>query len=111
MRQSQLGKKLGISQPGVKFLEKSEKEYGITLESLRKAADVFDCDLIYTFVPRNSMSSYIEQHALEAAKKEILAVDHTMALENQSLSRKEIKAKINDFAKHLKSNLDKKLWD
>ena len=111
MKQNQLGKKLNITQPGVKFLEKSEKEGGITLASLRKTADVFDCDLVYAFKPRKDMKSFIEKNAIEAAKKELLAVDHTMALENQSLSMQGKKSEIKDYAKELKNNLHKKLWD
>ena len=111
MTQRQMAKILNISQPGVKSLENSEKNRRITIESLKKTADVFDCDLVYAFVPRKNMDSFITKHAKEAAKKDMLAVDHTMALENQNLSKKDMRIGISNYAKELKNSISKKLWD
>ena len=65
--------------------EKAEAEDRITLKSLRAVANALDCDLIYALVPRaDSMQALIEDHARVQAKKNVLGVEHSMALEDQA---------------------------
>jgi|SRR5580698_1536474 predicted DNA-binding mobile mystery protein A len=67
-------------------LEKSEAEYRITLESLRKAADSLGCQLVYALVPKNgSIQELAEARARAKASENVRAVEHTMALEDQAV--------------------------
>ena len=88
----ELGERLGTGHQLPLQLEKSEAEDAITLRSLRNAANAMECDLVYALVPRaGSMQQLIEQHskshALDEARKHVLGVEHSMALEGQAVGR------------------------
>jgi predicted DNA-binding mobile mystery protein A len=69
-------------------METSEAEDRITLKSLRAVANALDCDLVYALVPRaDSMQELVENRARAAAKKRVLEVEHSMALEDQAAGR------------------------
>ena len=84
----ELARRLGTSRQLPLQLEKGEAEDRITLKSLRAAANALDCDLVYAIVPRaGSMEELIENRARVEAKKRVLGVEHSMALENQAVGR------------------------
>ncbi|HLW89507.1 MAG TPA: mobile mystery protein A [Terriglobales bacterium] len=69
-------------------LEKAEAEDRITLKSLRAAANALGCELVYALVPKaNTLHEMLEQRARTEAKKHVLGVEHSMALENQAVGR------------------------
>jgi predicted DNA-binding mobile mystery protein A len=69
-------------------LEKAEAEDRITLKSLRAAANALGCDLVYALVPKQeSLRKLVEDRARAQAKRQILSVEHSMALENQAVGR------------------------
>jgi len=80
--------------------EKSEAEYRITLNSLRQAADALGCDLVYALVPKQgTLYDLAKRRATEEATADVLAVEHTMALENQAVGG--VKKKIQEEASRL----------
>jgi predicted DNA-binding mobile mystery protein A len=84
----ELARRLGTSRQLPLQLEKAEAEDRITLKSLRAVANALDCDLVYALVPRApSMQELIENRARAEAKKRVLGVEHSMALENQAVGR------------------------
>jgi predicted DNA-binding mobile mystery protein A len=84
----ELARRLGTSRQLPLQLEKGEAEDRVTLKSLRAAANALDCDLVYALVPRaGSMQQLIENRARAEAKKHVLGVEHSMALENQAVGR------------------------
>ena len=69
-------------------LEKAEAEDRITLKSLRAAAHALGCELVYALVPQaNTLHELVEERARTQAKKHVLGVEHSMALENQAVGR------------------------
>jgi predicted DNA-binding mobile mystery protein A len=65
--------------------EKSEEAYRITLETLRRYAEALDCELVYAIVPRTgSLKELAENRARKKVESDVLAVEHTMALEDQA---------------------------
>jgi predicted DNA-binding mobile mystery protein A len=69
-------------------LEKAEAEDRITLKSLRAAANALGCELVYAVVPKvNTLHDLVEERARTQAKKHVLGVEHSMALENQAVGR------------------------
>ncbi|MGB8581785.1 MAG: mobile mystery protein A [Candidatus Sulfotelmatobacter sp.] len=69
-------------------LEKAEAEDRITLKSLRAAANALGCELVYALVPKaNTLRELVEERARVQAKKHVLGVEHSMALENQAVGR------------------------
>jgi predicted DNA-binding mobile mystery protein A len=84
----ELARRLGTSRQLPLQLEKGEAADSITLRSLRGVADALDCDLVYALVPRaDSMQELIETRARAKAKKNVLDVEHSMALEDQAAGR------------------------
>jgi predicted DNA-binding mobile mystery protein A len=80
--------------------EKSEAEYRITLNSLRQAADALGCDLVYALVPKQgTLYDLAKRRATEEATADVLAVEHTMALENQAVGG--VKKKIQEEASRM----------
>jgi predicted DNA-binding mobile mystery protein A len=85
---SELARTLGTSRQLPLQLEKAEAEDRITLKSLRAAANALDCDLVYALVPKaGTMEDLIENRARAQARKRVLEVEHSMALEDQAVGR------------------------
>ena len=85
---SDLARTLGTSRQLPLQLEKAEAEDRITLKSLRAAANALDCDLVYALVPKTgTMEDLIENRARAQARKQVLGVEHSMALEDQAVGR------------------------
>lgn len=83
-----LARTLGTSRQLPLQLEKAEAEDRITLKSLRTAANALDCDLVYALVPKaGTMEDLIENRARAQARKQVLGVEHSMALEDQAVGR------------------------
>lgn len=85
---AELARRLGTSRQLPLQLEKSEAEDRITLKSLRAVANALDCDLVYALVPRaDSMRELLETRAHNEAKRNVLGVEHSMALEDQAVGK------------------------
>lgn len=111
MTAKQLAERLGVSQPRVIALEKDEVRGALTLDTLSRAAQALDCTLVYALIPNTSLENMVVEQAKEKVTVRLSRIDHTMKLEAQGLSKKEISAEyqrlIDEF---LKGNL-RGLWD
>ena len=76
---------MGVTQPTVQKLERSEQEDTIQLGSLRRLAEALDCELVYAFVPRKPLAQTYETAARAVARQELGAISHSMALEDQAV--------------------------
>ncbi len=86
----ELAKRLGTSRQLPLQLEKSEAEDRITLKSLRAVADALECDLVYALVPRaGGLQAMVESRTEAEARRRVVSVEHSMALENQAAGRME----------------------
>jgi predicted DNA-binding mobile mystery protein A len=84
----ELGRALGTSRQLPLQFEKAEAEDSITLKSLRNVANALDCDLVYALVPKaGTMQKLAESRARAQARKQVLRVEHSMALEDQAAGR------------------------
>jgi predicted DNA-binding mobile mystery protein A len=82
----EFAEKLGIKPSSAASLEKTEAEYRITLGSLREAADVLGCQLIYAMVPKSgTIQELAERRIKDAVSANVRAVEHSMALEDQAV--------------------------
>jgi predicted DNA-binding mobile mystery protein A len=109
MTSAQLAERLHVSQVAVTKLERSEIDDSARLDTLRRAADALDCDLVYAIVPRSTLEDTVQRRALALAKHDIQNVDRTMRLEAQGLAKDELDARISDYADRLVT--DGRLWD
>ncbi|MCE9587838.1 MAG: mobile mystery protein A [Verrucomicrobia bacterium] len=85
MRGVDFAQRLGIAPASASALEQSEAAGTISLKSLRKAAEVLDCDLVYALVPRKGLTSAMERRAGAKADEMLGNVNQTMRLEAQGV--------------------------
>src|SRR6185436_12653301 len=111
MTTRQFGTRLGVSQPRVIKLEKSEVDGSITLESLEKAAEALGCRVVYALVPEKPLGDTIRERASLLAERKLASVEQTMRLEDQAVRdnarRKEARQRfIDEFMRK-----PARLWD
>lgn len=110
MTTRQLATRLGVRQPSVVALEKSEVAGTASLNTLRRAAEAMNCELVYMFVPRRSLDATVRQRAMSLAEIHVAAVSHSMDLEGQGISTKERTAEARRLAEALLEQ-GSRLWD
>lgn len=103
------GRRLKVRQQSADELESSEKAGTITINSLRRAAAALDADFVYAIVPRKSLRSTIASRARELARERVAPIAHTMRLEAQGLSDKQIADQIEELARDLERR-PRDLW-
>jgi predicted DNA-binding mobile mystery protein A len=96
-----LARRLRIAQQSVVKLQNSERAGTITLASLRRAAEALDADLVYAIVPRKKLRDTISARAREIAQERIAPVAHSLRLEAQGLSEKQLGDQIEELARDL----------
>ena len=111
MTSTQMAARLRVSQPRILALEKDEVRGAVTLETLGRAARALDCTLVYALVPNRPLEATVLKRAEEVAAERIASVDHTMRLENQGLSPKELQAERERLATELVRGNLRRLWD
>ncbi len=103
------GRRLNVAQQNVVKLEQSERAGTITLASLRRAAAALDADFVYAIVPRRSLRETISARARALAQTRIAPVAHSMRLEAQGLSDRELKDQVEELARELERR-PRELW-
>ncbi|MBV9977815.1 MAG: mobile mystery protein A [Hyphomicrobiales bacterium] len=81
----QLARRLGVSQPRITELEKSELSGSISMRSLRRAAEALGCQVVYVLVPNKPLEMVLRQRAESLASEHSGAVEHSMRLEAQAV--------------------------
>jgi predicted DNA-binding mobile mystery protein A len=102
-------RRLQVAQQTVVDLESSERAGTITLASLRRAADALDAQFVYALVPRKSLRRTLSERAHELARQRIAPVAHSMRLEAQGLTEKELAQQIDELARELELR-PRELW-
>ena len=104
-----LAERLGVADTTVLRLEESERLGTAQLNTLRRAADALDCELVYAFVPRRPLEAQVLEQARARAEAEVGRIAHSMALEDQAVSLRETESLIE---RRTQEWLDKPgLWD
>jgi predicted DNA-binding mobile mystery protein A len=106
MTAEQLGHRMGITGASVRSIESKERDLGVRLASLQKAAEAMDCTLVYAFVPNSSLEQTVKTQATHILNQQVATVRQTMALEDQTASLSE-----SDLEKQLERILkSRNLW-
>lgn len=106
-----LARRLGITQDGVRKLEKAEAEHRITLASLEKIAEALDCEVQYALVPRKPLPDMLMEQARRVAAAQLKPVAHTMALEDQAVEPSTTRKQVESWAKLLLNQRSRRdLW-
>lgn len=108
MTSLQLARRLGMSQPGLALIEKSEAKGTIELATLRRVAEALDCTLVYALVPNKPLETMVQEQARKLARRRLNAVEHTMLLENQQSKPADLESQI---ASHIIDKNLRTLWD
>ena len=113
MSTTQLAKAIGVQHSSILRLEKREAQGKASIESLRKAARAMNCTLVYSIVPQigfENLEDIINERAIALAHDLMKNAEHTMRLEAQGLSKRDIKVQTFQLANELKSKRDSRLW-
>ncbi|MBX4864511.1 mobile mystery protein A [Rhizobium leguminosarum bv. viciae] len=108
MTGAQLGLRMGIRPQTVEAIEKSEASGTIQLSTLRRAAEVLDCTLVYALVPNTSLEEATFARARKIALRELQRVAHTMRLEAQGTEDADLEARVQTYIRDHLSERD--LW-
>jgi predicted DNA-binding mobile mystery protein A len=103
------GRRLKVTQQSATELEDSERAGTITLAALRRAANALDADLVYAVVPRKKLRETIAARARQLAKERVSSIAHSMRLEAQGLSEKELAEQVEELARDLERR-PRELW-
>ena len=90
----QLAQRIGVTQPAVVLLERSEALGRIRLDTLQRAADALNCRLVYALIPNQPLETLVESRRQEIAAHQFAAVRHSMALEDQSVTDPEVQQRL-----------------
>jgi len=85
MSTTELAARMGITQSRVSAIEHGEAQGTIKLETLRRAAEALECDLMYVLVPRTTLSDAVHRQARRKAAAHLRNVQHHMRLEDQAV--------------------------
>jgi predicted DNA-binding mobile mystery protein A len=111
MTTSQYAHRLGVSQPRIVELEKSEQNGNLTLNTLQRAAEALGCRLVYVLVPEHPLAEVVTKRAELIAERQSQAIEQTMRLEDQAVKDKQAasglrRQMIEELLRH-----PKRLWD
>lgn len=98
MTSAELAERMGLTQQTVIDLERSEAHDTIKLETLRRAANALDCDLVYFLIPRTGLEDAVRSQALQKARRHIGRVAHHSRLEDQAIDAEQTNAQLDELA-------------
>ena len=98
MSSTELATRIGVSQQSVSQMERSELQETITLETLRRAANALNCDLVYVLEPRTSLEEAVREQARKKAAQHLAPLAHHSRLEDQALIADDETAQLEEFA-------------
>jgi len=111
MNGRQFAERMGVSPARISKLESDELAGAVTLKTLRKAAEVLDCTLVYALVPRTSLEDSVKKQVAIYAQHRFNRISHTMALEDQELPEAKKKKAKRVMEEELLLNIPKSLWN
>jgi len=85
MTERELADRMGVTQSSLHALESSEAAGTIRIETLRRAAEALDCEVVYALVPRRPLAEVVTGQATARARDELERVRRTMSLEAQEV--------------------------
>jgi predicted DNA-binding mobile mystery protein A len=111
MTSQQLAQRMGVSQPRISEIEKQEMASSLTLDTLQRAANALDCQLVYALVPRESLNTLVQKRAEKVARTRVKAASHSMALEGQGVDNVDTAEQLDALIKKLTEQGGSALWD
>ena len=107
----QFAKRAGVSQSTAYAWETAEAADSITLGKLREAAAALDCELVYALVPKTPLEATVQARAGQLADAQLSRIHHTMALESQSLQKRELERERERLIETILLSKPSRLWE
>ena len=111
MTTKQLAARMGVSQPRIIKLEKSEIDRSITLESLERAAEALGCRVIYALIPERPLGETLNERANKIAEQQLASVAQTMRLEAQGVTNTKVRNELRNRLFEELLRRPARLWD
>lgn len=110
MPRHELGRRIGVGEKRVMQLELGEAQGKITMESLARAAEALDCELVVALVPRQPLEKTVSDRRMQLAASWLKSrALHTMAMENQAVSPNDLPSQL---LREIEQQFpDERLWD
>jgi predicted DNA-binding mobile mystery protein A len=101
---------MGVAQTRVSRIEKDEVGSAVTLRTLRQAAEAMNCTLVYALVPNEDLEQIVRQRAAVLTHERLSRTHHTMKLENQALSERDLNAEHSRVFRDILEGDPRRLW-
>lgn len=111
MSETQLGKRLDISQQAVSTLIQREVLGTITIQKLKEFGHKFGLTFVYGFVSQHSLQELVEQRARELAKEIVMNTSTHMSLEDQKIADEKLKESVKERTEEIVRTMPNYLWD
>ena len=111
MTTRQFAQRVGVVQSRAVDIEKAELTGSISLDSLTRAANALDCELVYALIPRKPLKDIVDEQARALAKRYIRSTSHSMTLENQTLSHSSEAEQLESLATQIAEASASSLWN
>lgn len=110
MPRHELGRRMGVGEKRVMQLESGEARGKLTLESLARAAEALDCELMVALIPRRPLEQTVIDRRMQLAESWLKTrALHTMAMENQAVSLDDLPSQL---LREIEQQFpDERLWD
>ena len=108
MSTAQLAKRLGVRQPSIVDLERSEEKGSIELATLRRVAEALNCSLVYALVPNQPLEMTIRERARALVRRRRRPIEHTMLLEDQGVAAPVTERQVDDI---IRETSPRRFWD
>jgi predicted DNA-binding mobile mystery protein A len=102
--------RMGVSKAAAAQMERREREGGITLKRLERAAEALGCRLVYAIVPKTSLTEQVRLQARQAAESLVDQVEHSMTLEAQGTDATAREARVAELADELARRGSGDIW-
>lgn len=111
MSGAQLARRKGVTRGLISNTEKAELDGGVTIKAMEQMAEALGCRFVYAIVPEKSVKDVIRLRAREKAKAVTDYTDQQMALEAQSLDKKQKGFEIERLTEEFMRDIPSHLWD
>jgi len=111
MNGRQLAGRLNVHPSRITQMERDEIGGSLTLKTMRKTAEALNCVFVYGLVPESTLEDIVKKQVEKIAREQFSQVSHSMALENQELTKKEKIKALRELEEELLRTMPKSLWD
>ena len=108
MTAAQLAKRLGVRQPTIVDIERSEEKGTIEVATLRRVAEALDCTLAYALIPKQPLETTVRARARALLRQRRQPIEHSMLLEDQDVAEPLSDKQVEDI---IRETSPRRFWD